>query len=301
MPDPQASNIAHTRSEQAQRASPISSVVKWSQVQAGNVGVWCFSDAMYASTSSASAAEPDSGEEFMWPRDRFYDRAGCEISISHWATLRGDSEYTTIGDWCDVGGSVVRTVWTGFGYNYGHSDSLIFETHSIVGDEALFSTYCTEAAARRGHDDTVQRIASEDHQEGHCTVPPGVTIGAVEPPRFLDREGTPVTLAQWARLRRDPGYCLIDRWRGEGGAHIEVYWVGCDPSPGFNARRVSFGLSVAAFENCPLPDSDYRFFTEARALDHFHRIVPLVERGVRPWDDEAVVAAGFEPLVLRAW
>ena len=94
---------------------------------------------------------------------------------------------------------------------------------------------------------------------------------------------------------------MIDRWRGEGGAYVEVYWVGSDPSPGVNVRRVSFGLSVAAFDNCPLPDSEYRFFTEKRALDHFHRIVPLVERGIRPWNDNEVEAAGFEPLVLRAW
>ena len=54
-------------------------------------------------------------------------------------------------------------------------------------------------------------------------------------------------------------------------------------------------------DNCPLPDSDYRFFTEERALDHFRRIVPLVERGIRPWDDSEVEAAGFEPLALRDW
>ena len=74
--------------------------------------------------------------------------------------LRRDSECRTIGDWCDGNGSVVRTVWTGFGFNYGHSESLIFETHSIVGDEALFYTYCTEADARRGHDKAVRWIST---------------------------------------------------------------------------------------------------------------------------------------------
>ena len=261
----------------------------------------CFSDAMYTSTSFASVAEPDSAAGLFWQRDRFYDRAGHAISIAHWAKLRGNCEYRTIGDWCDGNGSVVRTVWTGFGFNYGYSESLIFETHSIVGDEALFYTYCTEADARRGHDETVGRISSGPGQRDGFATPPGVTIGAVQSPRFLDRKGDSITLAQWARLRSDPSYCMIDRWRGEGGAHAEVYWVGSDPSPGFNARRVSFGLSVAAFDNCPLPDSDYRFFTEERALDHFRRIVPLVERGIRPWDDNEVRAAGFEPLVLRAW
>ncbi|NLA36972.1 MAG: hypothetical protein GX868_14980 [Actinobacteria bacterium] len=186
----------------------------------------------------------------------------------------------------DGNGSVVRTDWTGYGFNYGHSESLIFETRSIIGDEAFFCTYCTEADARSGHDETVWRISSGPGQGDRFAAPPGVTIGAVQSPRFFDR---------------DPSYCMIDRWRGEGGAHVEVYWVGSDPSPGFNARRVSFGLSVAAFDNCPLPESDYRFFTEERALDHFRRIVPLVERGIRPWDDDEVEAAGFEPLVLRAW
>lgn len=256
---------------------------------------------MYTSTSSASITEPDFIEGLIWPRDRFYDRAGRMISIARWADLRGNTEYRTIGDWSDGNGSVVRTVWTGFGFNHGHSDSLIFETHSIVGDDALFSAYCTEADARRGHAETVFRISNETEQRDQIATPPGVTIGAVQSPSFIDRAGNPIALAQWARLRRDPSYCVIDRWRGEGGAHVEVYWVGSDPSPGFNSRRVSFGLSVAAFENCPLPDSDYRFFTEERALDHFRRIVPLVERGIRPWDDNEVAAAGFEPLVLRAW
>ena len=252
-------------------------------------------------TSFAPGAETDSVEGFFWPPDRFYDRAGRIISISHWAQLRGNSGYAVIGDWCEQSGSAVRTVWTGFGFNYGHGESLIFETHSIVGDEAHFYTYCTEADARRGHDETVWRISKGPEQGDGFAPPPVATVGAVQSPRFLDREGNSITLAQWARMRRDPSYCMIDRWRGEGGAHAEVYWVGSDPSPGFNARRVSFGLSVAAFDNCPLPDSEYRFFTEKRALDHFRRIVPLVERGIRPWDDREVEAAGFEPLVLRAW
>lgn len=41
--------------------------------------------------------------------------------------------------------------------------------------------------------------------------------------------------------------------------------------------------------------------TGGGAVDQFRRIVPLVERGIRLWDDKAVEAAGFAPLVLRAW
>ena len=97
-------------------------------------------------TSFAPGAETDSVEGFFWPPDRFYDRAGRIISISHWAQLRGNSGYAVIGDWCEQSGSAVRTVWTGFGFNYGHGESLIFETHSIVGDEA----HCCHAAAPSG-------------------------------------------------------------------------------------------------------------------------------------------------------
>lgn len=127
----------------------------------------CLSDAMDTSTSFASVTDTDSVEGFFWPRDCFYDRAGRIISISHWAQLRSDHEYAVIGDWCNESGSAVRTVWTGFGFSYGHSESLIFETHSIVGDEAHFFTYCTEADARRGHDETVRRIsAGRERGEG---------------------------------------------------------------------------------------------------------------------------------------
>jgi hypothetical protein len=66
--------------------------------------VRCFSDAMYTSTSFASVAEPDSMVGLFWQRDRFYDRAGRAISIAHWAKLRGNCEYRTIGEWCDGNG-----------------------------------------------------------------------------------------------------------------------------------------------------------------------------------------------------
>lgn len=46
----------------------------------------------------------------------------------------------------------------------------------------------------------------------------------MQSPRFFDRAGNLITLAQAAAPR--PELRMIDRWRGEGGAHIEVYWVG---------------------------------------------------------------------------
>ena len=82
---------------------------------------------------------------------------------------------------------------------------------------------------------------------------------------------------------------------------MEVFWTGFDLVSGFHARPQIFGVCVAAFDSCPQSDCTYRFFTEKRAIDHFDRIVPLVERGIRPWDAEEVEAAGFEPLTLRAW
>lgn len=262
-------------------------------------------------------ASGDESDSAAWPHDRFYDRSGDLISIEHWAYLHGDDEYVVVGDWSDDNGSTVRSAWTGFGFDYGYPDAQIFETNCTVGDDGHFYTYATEAEAQAAHDECVQSISRNIKPwSGSAIRPaarrrpesaPGVRDAASDattpqrqPTNFIDRKGDSITLAQWAQLRRDLDYCLIDQWLGEGGAHVEVYWVGFDPLSDSRARPRLFGLCVAAFENCPLPDSSYRFFTEARALDHFRRIVPLVERGIRPWDDREVALAGFDPLVLRA-
>lgn len=231
------------------------------------------------------------------PRDRFYDRAGRTISISRWAQLRAHREYTVIGDWSDGNGSAVRTVWTGIDVMCGCSEPLMFETHTIAGDTAQYFANPTDTAARECHDDCVSWISSTIESP---TTPPATDALLGLPLTFLDRGGAPIALAQWSRLRRDPSYCVIGAWRGEGGAHVTCFWSGFDLVSGFHARPQVFGVCVAAFENCPQSDSTYRFFTEKRAMDHFDRIIPLVERGVRPWDDEEVEAAGFEPLTLRA-
>lgn len=176
----------------------------------------------------------------------------------------------------------------------------MFETHCIAGDTAHYLASRTDTAARQCHDDCVSWVSSTTTAQDPAARPAMGTQTAL-PLNLLDREGAPITLAQWTGLRRDPGYCVIGRWRGEGGAHVEVFWTGFDLVSGFHARPQIFGVCVAAFGNCPQSDCTYRFFTEKRALDHFDRIVPLVERGIRPWDDEEVEAAGFEPLTLRAW
>lgn len=227
--------------------------------------------------------------------DRFYDRAGRPIPVDRWLQMRGNDEYTVLGNWCDGSGSAVRTVWTGFSVNHGYPEALIFESHCLVGDETHYWTYPTEDEARTGHADCVRWVS------GHN--PRSVARPATTAPSggFFDRRGESISTDQWLRLRADPEYCVLDRWLGEGGAYAEVYWVGFDPVSGFHTRPQLFGLTVAAFENCPLPDSTYRFLTEKRALDHFERMLPLIELGIRPWDDAAVEAAGFAPLTLRAW
>lgn len=265
---------------------------------------------------SAAGTDPLAG--LYWPGDRFYDRAGRTISVAQWAHLRGNGDYTVIGDWRDDNGSAVRTVWTGVDVHYGYADTFLFETHCLAGDDSYFNFYRTEADARRGHADAVARIvcnprpwdqssagsAAESRRRAAMPRLEGLSEAAfreVHPTRFFDREGNSITLPQWVRLRRDSEYCVIDRWRGEGGAHVEVYWTGVDLLCGFMSRPPVFELCVAAFDACPLADSTYKFFVEARALDHFQKIIPLVERGIRPWDDEAVAAAAFDPLELRSW
>lgn len=262
-------------------------------------------------------ASGDEADSALWPHDRFYDRSGDLISIEHWAYLHGDDEYVVVGDWSDDDGSTVRTAWTGFRFDYGYPATQIFETSCIVGDDGHFYTHVTEAEAQACHDECVQSISRNMKpwsgsairlpvRRDPKTAPAGRNgaLGAATQQRqsadFIDRKGNSITLAEWERLRRDPDYCLIDQWLGEGGAHVEVYWVGFDPLSSPHSRPRLFGLCVAAFESCPLPDSSFRFFAEARALDHFRRIVPLVERGIRPWDDKEVALAGFDPLVLPA-
>jgi hypothetical protein len=256
---------------------------------------------MSLTTTFPPAPETDHPQGFLWPRDRFHDRAGKTISITHWARLRRSREYTMIGDWSDGNGSAVRTVWTGIDVNYGYCETLMFETHCLVGDAAHYYSYATDTAARAGHDDCVGWISGNIRPSDAADTPEGIDTRAVLPLNFFDRQGHPITMVQWARLRRDPSYCVVDRWRGEGGAHVEVVWTGFDLLSGFHARPQVFGLYISAFEMCPQPDCSYRFFTEERAVKHFDRIVPMVERGVRPWEEKDVAAAGFEPLTLRAW
>ena len=81
-----------------------------------------FPGAMDISTPFAYIEDAGPSESGVWPRDRFYDRAGREISVIEWSELRRERGYAVIGDWRGDDGSAVRAVWTGFGFDYGCSE-----------------------------------------------------------------------------------------------------------------------------------------------------------------------------------
>jgi hypothetical protein len=100
--------------------------------------------------------------------------------------------------------------------------------------------------------------------------------------RFFDRAGHRISLDEWAVKRRDPVYCRIGYWEGEGGAWIYTFWMGLDLSFGVGAEPAIFDTHVSAFGNqpylewaCPT-DSEWR----ARALHD--RVVSYVEAGITP-------------------
>lgn len=95
-------------------------------------------------------------------RDRLYDREGFPIPVDQWARLRGNDDYTVLADWRHDNGAAVRTVWTGFSFNDGAVDALIFETHCLVGDQTHYYTYRTEDEARAAHDDDAVAAAGFD-------------------------------------------------------------------------------------------------------------------------------------------
>jgi len=206
---------------------------------------------MGISAQFRSGPETDTSEGDFWSGDRFYDRAGDVISITQWAQLRSTYEYTVIGDWTDGNGSRVRTVWTGIDINYGYADTLMFETHCIVGDTANYYLHATDTVARESHEDCVRGVHRNSDVPAK-SLETGTPV--VLPLQFFDRQGNSITLDRWARLRRDPNYCVIDQWRGEGGAHVEVLWTGLDLLSGFHARPQVFSLCISAFENCPQSD-----------------------------------------------
>ena len=111
---------------------------------------------------------------------------------------------------------------------------------------------------------------------------------------FLDRSNNRITITEWERRRRDPDYCIVAHWQGEGAASVCTFWLGVSTDSEDDARY-NFATHVCAFEKCPQPDYFYRWGTEDHALERHDDIVWLVERGIKPWDDDAVLAAGLDP------
>jgi len=58
--------------------------------------------------------------------------------------------------------------------------------------------------------------------------------------QFYDRAGGPISLSDWATRRRDPDYCRVGYWEGDGGAWIFTFWLGIDTSFGVGALPAIF-------------------------------------------------------------
>lgn len=69
--------------------------------------------------------------------------------------------------------------------------------------------------------------------------------------RFFDRAGRPIGLDEWAAKRRDPAYCRIGYWEGEGGAWIYTFWIGLDLSLGVGSQPAIFETQMSAFGTQP--------------------------------------------------
>jgi hypothetical protein len=111
---------------------------------------------------------------------------------------------------------------------------------------------------------------------------------APQPPRvrssdnFYDKTGKPMSLTEWVIRRRDPEYCRLGYWEGEGGAWIYTFWLGLDMSFGVGAMPAIFDTHVAAFGNQPHVEWTCPTDTSQRALALHHRVVDYVERGLIP-------------------
>ena len=105
--------------------------------------------------------------------------------------------------------------------------------------------------------------------------------------RFFNRDGQPITLLDWANLRRDPDYCCIGYWEGEGGAWIYTFWLGLDISFGAGADASAiFDTHVSAFGSQPYVDWTCPTDSVERAQALHQRVVEYVKRGLTPpmWD-----------------
>jgi hypothetical protein len=104
--------------------------------------------------------------------------------------------------------------------------------------------------------------------------------------QFYDRAGNPISLSNWATRRRDPDYCCVGYWEGEGSAWIYTFWLGIDMSFGVGALPAIFDTHVAAFGNQPHVEWTCPTDSLTRALTLHKTVVSYVERGITPphWD-----------------
>jgi hypothetical protein len=115
----------------------------------------------------------------------YYNRHGEPIELMVWAHLVDDREYATI-EQTQVGPYWVSTVWLGIDHNFlGKGPPVIFETmvFAVNRDDPTLETlgpdmdcrrYCTEEAAKAGHDEMVllieatlnEEVPTEEHENG---------------------------------------------------------------------------------------------------------------------------------------
>lgn len=95
-----------------------------------------------------------------------YDRRGKPLDLDAWSKLVADRDYKRVVE-TDVAGYWVSTVWLGLDHGFGRYDApLIFETmvfarnddESVDFGEVDCWRYATEQAARKGHEEAVERV-----------------------------------------------------------------------------------------------------------------------------------------------
>jgi hypothetical protein len=98
-----------------------------------------------------------------------YDRKGRLIDLAEWARLHEDRDYLSVAQhWAR--GWMISTVWLGLDHGAGLAGApVIFETMifppgdvALPADADLYQErYCTEAAARAGHDRALAWLAGK--------------------------------------------------------------------------------------------------------------------------------------------
>lgn len=98
------------------------------------------------------------------------------------------------------------------------------------------------------------------------------------------RDGQPITLDQWAELRRDVDNIIVART--EIGPHVTVstVWLGVDHGWGDDPDRPPIIFETMVFGG-PMAEEQWRYATEAQAVEGHGVVVSLVRRAMsnRRW------------------